>query len=64
MKQDEVLRIIYSCLRVAKEARINDITMDNDHKDGEIILTTDDGKEKQVWVISSKNIVETDLPLE
>ncbi len=61
MKADEVLRMVYGCLRVAKEARINDVTMENDHKDGEIILTTDDGERKQVWVISSRNIVETDL---
>lgn len=61
MKAHEVIDIIYSALRRFKDDQINDVTRDGDHKSAEVILTTDDGKAKQCWVISSKAIVETDV---
>ena len=61
MEAHEVIDVIYSALRKAhSDPRINDATRDNDHKSAEIILTTDDGKRKQVWVLSSSALVETD----
>lgn len=63
MIESEVIDILYVALRNnMKDARINDVTMDNDSDSAEIILTTDDGNQKQCFVISSSNINETDGP--
>ncbi len=61
MTSHQVLDIIYQALREDHSLGINDVTQDNDNDSGEIILTTDDvdGK-KQTWVISSKDIRETE----
>lgn len=58
---NEVIEIIYNALRKVEDSRVNDVTRDNDHKSSEIILTTDDGKKKQCWVISSTDLVETEV---
>jgi len=61
MKSSEVVDIIHQALRFYKtEPRINDVSYDGDGDSAEVILTTDDGKNKQVWVISSDSITETD----
>ena len=57
-----VLRIIRAALRRHDSSFINDVA---DESDGaEVILTTDNGSEKQVWVIRSDGISETDPPEE
>lgn len=58
--QLEVLDIMYQALRRVKDARIMDVTLDNDNRDGEIILTVADGDQNRVAVIRSIDIVETD----
>lgn len=58
----EVLDMIFMALRRDKhDARIDDVTYDNDNDSGEIVLTTVDGQsKKQVWIIASKDVRETD----
>jgi len=61
MKSSEVVDIIHQALRGFKtEPRINDVSYDGDGDSAEVILTTDDGKNKQVWVISSSTIEEAE----
>ena len=62
MEATEVVDILNLALLQSADPRINDITLDGDHKSAEVILTTDDGTEKQCWVLSSKTIVQTDPP--
>jgi hypothetical protein len=63
MQTSEVIDILYTALRSSKaDLRINNVTSDNDWSGGEIILTTDDGTEKQCFVFSSSDIRETDGP--
>jgi len=52
-----VLDLIYHALALAKDARIHDVTNDTD---GEILLTTDEGGQKQAWVLAADALVETD----
>ena len=56
----EVLDMIFMALRRYKhDARIDDVTYDNDNDSGEIVLTTVDGQnKKQIWIISSKDVRE------
>lgn len=60
MTSTQVLEIIRFALSQDKDPRINDVTMDGDHKSSEVILTTDDGTRKQVWVLNTDALVETD----
>lgn len=58
MQPDKAVLLIGQLLKECSHPMINDVTVDNDHKSAEIIVTTDDGDEKQDWVISSGNITE------
>ena len=61
MTKLEVLDLIYGAIRGCGDLRIDDVTYDNDNDSGEIILTTDDEDSRlQTWVISSRDIRETD----
>jgi hypothetical protein len=51
MNEAEVLALIYSAMRKCKHPAINDVSLDGDAKSGEVIITTDDGECKQVWVL-------------
>ncbi len=65
MKAGEVIEIIGAALRAFKDARINDVTFDAVLPVGkEIVLTTDDGKQLQTWVLSPDDLRETDPPEE
>lgn len=56
----DILDLVYQALRQANDARINDVTLDGTDEDCEIILTSDDGKEKRDWVIRAKDITEAE----
>lgn len=62
MLPDGVLDIVYNALRNARgDSRINDVTMDRGiDRQRQIILTTDNGHHKQVWVIDAESILESD----
>lgn len=62
MTDRDVLELIYSALRRYKSDRVNDVTAEEGEDHDEIVLTTDDGKRLQTWVIYSDGIVETDSP--
>ena len=52
MTKAQALEVIYKALRRADDPEINDVTRDGDHKNAEIILTTEDGQgRKQVWLL-------------
>jgi hypothetical protein len=56
-----VLEIIKRALRRADDARIADVTTDRD-RDGQdqLVITTDDGARRQVWIVDQDGLVETD----
>jgi len=66
MTSHDVLQIVYRTLAYAgSEEKINDVTMDiGVDSQEQVILTTDDGKEKQVWIFDEKSILESDSPFE
>ena len=57
MNGKEALGIIYTALRLANNKKINDVQMDTPD---ELVLTTDDGKQYQAWVIKADQLTETD----
>lgn len=63
MNAKKTLRIIYDALREHTKTGegyglIEDVTLESD--DEQLILTTDDGEQLQVWVLSAGSLVETD----
>ena len=58
MEKSEVIHLLYRAIRGHDCLEINNVTVDGDHNSCEIILTTDDGENKQDWVISSNSLVE------
>jgi high-affinity K+ transport system ATPase subunit B len=60
MKANAVVALLGDILRASKDERIDDIEVEG----YEIILTTDDGKSLQTWIISKHGIDETDPPEE
>jgi hypothetical protein len=60
MESPDVIDLIHQALRAFNSPAINDVSFDGDNDSCEIILTTDDGEQKQDWVISSSMIRETD----
>jgi hypothetical protein len=61
MTNKETLAIIHAALRAFQHEGIDDVTVESDGDEDQIILTTDDG-ERQVWVLSSEALLETDPP--
>jgi len=62
MKAGKVVEIIHQALRKCRDPHINDVTIERSHGERQIILTTDDGRSLQTWVISESDILETDPP--
>lgn len=59
MDSDEVMEVILRSLRIANDKRINDVDRGRGvYHEKQIILTTDDGGHKQVWVIDGRFIIE------
>ena len=58
MQSHQAVKLIGQLLRETSHPMIDDVSVDGDHKSAEIIVTTDDGEDKQDWVISSGNITE------
>jgi len=58
MKPETVVDLIHQALRKFDDPQINDVSLDGDNKDCELILTTDDGTEKQDWIIRSNELEE------
>lgn len=65
LTERDVVYLIAAVLRRHKSIQLDDATCD-DREDGgaDVILTTDDGKHRQVWVINEDGILETDPPVE
>jgi hypothetical protein len=55
MNENNVIDIIALALKMHKDNRVDNVSVDGDNKTSEIILTTSDGKD---WVIRSSAIVE------
>lgn len=62
MTNQDVIQLVYSALRQYDVPEINDVTVDHGADCDQVILTTDDGEYKQVWVIDGMDIFETDPP--
>ena len=63
MTNKEALELIYEALRVYQHDKIDDVTRQGGEFDtDEIILTTDDGKGLQIWVLRADGLSETDAP--
>ena len=62
MQPSDVLDIIHQALRHANDTRINDVTLDQGRHMRQLIITTDDGTRKQVWVIDTDPLLESDPP--
>ena len=56
--KNELVDIIYQALRRYEDTRINDVSLDGDNKNGEVIVTLDDGEQKRDFVISNNDIRE------
>ena len=56
--KNELVDIIYQALRRYEDTRINDVSLDGDHKSSEVIVTLDDGEQKRDFVISNNDIRE------
>jgi len=54
--KNELVDIIYQALRRYEDVRINDVSLDGDHKSSEVIITLDDGEQKKDFVISNNDI--------
>jgi hypothetical protein len=61
MTSTQVAELIRFALSQSKDPRVDDVTQDSDGESRQIILTTDDGSNKQVWVIDPTDFVETDF---
>jgi len=56
---NEIANIIFEALRRYQSKQIDDVTINRCGNLTEVILTTDNGKTKQDWVISSSYITES-----
>ena len=56
MTQDQVLNLIFLALKQLKDNRINDVSEEN--AGYQIILTTDDGHDTDIWIIDEEGIHE------
>jgi hypothetical protein len=61
MTSTQVAELIRFALSQSKDPRVDDVTQDCDGDSRQVILTTDDGATKQVWVIDPTDFVETDF---
>ena len=52
MTQDQVLNLIFLALKQLKDNRINDVSEEN--AGYQIILTTDDGNDTDIWIIDEE----------
>jgi len=61
MTAKEVVDIIYQALRYANESRINDVSLEQSLEGtSQVVLTSDDGNNCQIWVLDESGILETD----
>lgn len=58
----KVAEMIRFALSQDKDPRISSVTMDDVSSGCQLVLITDDGTKKQVWVIDPAHIIETDCP--
>lgn len=61
MTPTTVAEMIRFALSQSKDPRVNDVTMDDIASGHQVIITTDDGTRKQVWVLDPAHIIETDF---
>jgi len=61
MTSTQVAELIRFALSQSKDPRVDDVTQDSDGESRQVVLTTDDGTNKQVWVIDPTDFVETDF---
>jgi len=62
MKAHDVIFAIYFAMRETPATNINDVTLE-EGADGQVqlIVTTDDGTDKQTWVLDEQSVLETDV---